>query len=165
VKLKESLISLGSIAVITALGVWAFFSMSGPTEGLCRVCDRSLHHTVTYRMQVSRGSESACCPRCGMHYQIEHPGEVKKAWATDLMTGRLIDAETAVYVEGGDVAYCTMHSSPVQHHPQGLAVRDFDRCLPTLVAFSSYPEAENYQREHGGEIMDYRSAMERVKGQ
>ncbi len=162
-KFKDAFISLVAIGAITALGVWAFLSVSRPALDLCRVCDRGLHHGVTYRLVLARGNEDACCPRCGMHYQIEHPGAAKRTLATDLKSGQFIAAETAVYVEGGDVSYCTMHSTPVERQPQGVAVRDFDRCLPSLVAFSALREAEAYQREHGGEVLEYQQAMERVK--
>jgi hypothetical protein len=98
-----------------------------------------------------------------MHYQIEHPGAAIKVWATDLASGRFIAAETASYVEGGDIAYCTMHSAPVTRQPQGVAVREYDRCLPSLVAFRSKQNAEDYQKQHGGQVLTYEQAIERVK--
>lgn len=164
-KLKDALISLASIAVITALGAWAYFSISRPAPDLCRVCERGMHKGVTYRLELEKGIEDACCPRCGMHYQLEHPGKAKRALATDLNSGQFIAAEAATYVEGGDVAYCTMHSTPVERHPQGVAVREFDRCLPTLVAFRTRQEADIYRQSHGGDVLDYQQAMERVKAQ
>jgi hypothetical protein len=163
-KFKDALISLASIAAITALGVWAFFSISRPAPDLCGVCERGMHHGVTYRLELARGFEDACCPRCGMHFQIEHPGEIKHALATDLPSGKLIPAESAFYVEGGDISHCTLHEAPVARQPQGVSVRDYDRCLPSLVAFGSRQSAEAYQKEHGGELLDYPQAMEKVKG-
>jgi hypothetical protein len=162
-KFKDALISLLAIGVITALGAWAYLSVSRPSPDVCRVCQRGMHQGVTYRLELASEIEDACCPRCGMHYQIEHPGTVKKALATDLNTGHFITAEKATYVEGGNVAYCTMHSTPVERQPQGVAVRDFDRCLPSLVAFRMRQEAETYQKQHGGEVLEYSQAMERVK--
>ena len=162
-KWKDAAVSLVAIGVVTALGIWAFHSVSRPPQDLCRVCERGLHKGVTYRLELARGHEDACCPRCGMHYQIEHPGAAKKAWATDVTSGAFIAAESAYYVEGGDVEYCTMHSTPVERQPQSVAVRDFDRCLPSLVAFTSKQEAETYQKQHGGQVLSYEQAMEKVK--
>ena len=162
-KLKDVVISLVSIGVITTLGIWAYVSVSRPAADLCRVCDRGLHHGMTYRLELADGPEDACCPRCGMHYQIEHPGAVQEAWATDLNSGQFIAAKTAFYVEGGDIAHCTMHSTPVEREPQGVAVRAFDRCLPSLVAFGTRQEAEAYEKQHGGDVLDYQQALERVK--
>ena len=162
-KFKDALITLVAIGVITALGTWAYLSVTRPAAGQCRVCERGMHQGVTYRLVLASGNEDACCPRCGMHFQLEHPGAAKTVWATDVNTGRFITAETAVYVEGGDVAYCTLHSTPVERQSQGVAVRDFDRCLPSLVAFSTRQEAETYQKQHGGEVLEYAQAVERVK--
>jgi hypothetical protein len=162
-KWKDAAISLGAIGVVTALGLWAFLSVSRPRADLCRMCERGLHAGMTYRLELASGSEDACCPRCGMHYQIQHPGAVRKVWATDLDTGEFIAAESAYYVEGGDINYCTMHSAPVARQPQGVSVRDYDRCLPSLVAFRSRQEAEAHQQRHGGHVLDYTQAMERVK--
>jgi len=162
-KAKEFWITALALGAIAAVSVVAYRYVSQPPRDLCRVCARGLHPGVTYRLELSAGKEDACCPRCGMHYAIQHPGAVKKAWATDLTTGVFIEAESAYYVEGGDVEYCTMHSTPVEREPQGVRVRDYDRCLPSLVAFSSRQEADAYQKQHGGQVLDSRQAMERVK--
>ncbi len=160
---KDALITLAAIGVIAAIGLWAFRSVTRPAPDLCRVCGRGLHGGVTYRLQMRSGHEDACCPRCGMHYQISHPGVVEKALATDLSSGQLIPAESAYYVEGGDIEYCTRHSTPVAHEPQSVAVREFDRCLPSLVAFRTESEAAAYQKQHGGQVLSYQQAMEKVK--
>lgn len=163
-KWKDTLVSLAAIAVITAVGFWAFRSVARPPQGLCNVCDRTLHAGVTYRLELAGRHEDACCPRCGMHYAIQHPGAVQKALATDFNTGHWIAAESAYYVEGGDVEYCTMHSTPVEREPQGVRVREYDRCLPSLVAFRTQPEAVSYQQQHGGRVLSYAQAMESVRG-
>ena len=162
-KWKDAIITLGALAAMAVVSVWAYRHVTRPPEDLCRVCDRPLHAGVTYRMELASGTESACCPRCGMHYQIERPGAIKKAWATDLDSGEFIPAESAYYVEGGDIAHCAVHSGALQRAPQGVSVREFDRCLPTLVAFRTKQEAEGYQRQHGGQVLNYQQAMNEVK--
>jgi hypothetical protein len=162
-KWKDAIITLAALAAIAGVSIWAYRSVTRPPEDLCRVCERTLHGGVTYRLELATGKEDACCPRCGMHYQIEHPGVVKKAWATDLTTGEFIAAGSAYYVEGGDIEYCTMHSSPVERKPQGVSVREYDRCLPSLVAFRTEQEAAAYQRQHGGRVLNYQQAVEKVK--
>jgi hypothetical protein len=98
-----------------------------------------------------------------MHYAEDHPGKIKKLWATDLTSGESIPADTAYYDEGGNIEYCAMHGAAVQRQPQGVSVRDYDRCLPTLVAFKTRPEAETYQKEHGGRVLNYAEAVQSVK--
>jgi hypothetical protein len=163
-KWKDATITLAALAAIAAVSIWAYRSVTRPPADLCQVCMRGLHAGVTYRLELASGTEDACCPRCGIRYQIEHPGAAQKVWATDLNSGKFIAAESAYYVEGGDIEYCTIHSSPVQREPQGVSVRDYDRCLPSLVAFRTPQEAETYRKEHGGQVLNYQQALERVKG-
>jgi hypothetical protein len=162
-KWKDAIITAGALAAMAAVGLWSYRSVTRPPQDLCRVCNRVLHAGVTYRLELASGTENACCPRCGLHYQIEHPGAVKKAWATDLDSGEFIPAEAAFYVEGGDIVYCAVHSAALERQPQGVSVREFDRCLPTLVAFRTQQEAETYQHQHGGRVLNYLQALERVK--
>ena len=87
------------------------------------------------------------------------------AWATDINTGESIPAESATYVEGGDVQYCTHGDQPITRQPQGVSTREYDRCLPTLVAFKTPPEAQAYQQQHGGRVLTYSQALESVREQ
>jgi len=163
-KWKDAAITLIALAAIAAVSVVAYRHESRPPTDQCAVCQRGMHAGVTYRLELKGGTrEDACCPRCGIHYQLQHPDAVGRAWATDLSSGQLIAAEAAYYVEGGDIEYCTMHSTPVQREPQAVAVRDYDRCLPSLVAFRTEQEAAAYQKQHGGQVLDYLHAIGRVK--
>lgn len=161
---REFWITAVAFAAIVAVSVLAYRRVARAPADLCQVCQRSLHAGVTYHLEMADGTrEAACCPRCGMHLQVERPGLVRRAWATDLATSEEIPAATAVYVEGGDVEYCTMHEAPVRRAPEGVAARDYDRCLPTLVAFKIRGEAEQYQAQHGGRVLEGMQAMESVK--
>jgi len=163
-KAKEFWLTALAMAAIAAVSVVAYRHMARPQADLCQVCQRGLHAGVSFRLEMADGTtETACCPRCGMHFMIMNPGKARRAWATDLTSQNLISAESATYVEGGDVEYCTMHSTAVQREPQGVSVREYDRCLPTLVAFRTQTEAESYRVQHGGRILSYEGAVESVK--
>jgi hypothetical protein len=56
-----------------------------------------------------------------------------------------------------------MHDKPVHREPQGVSLRAYDRGLPTLVAFRTSQGAAAYREQHGGEILTYEQALERVK--
>jgi len=164
-KHKETLIT---VIALVAIGVTSFVAYRHEQKrdaSSCPFCDRMVHYGTAYRLSVGNQILVACCPRCGMHYAAKRPGDVQEARATDLNSGELIPAESAYYVEGGDVEYCTLGEHPVQRVPQGVSVRAYDRCLPTLVAFKTRPEAEAYRKQHGGRVLDYAQAMEHVRGQ
>ncbi len=130
---------------------------------LCGVCSRPVHGGMGYHLVTARGSETACCPRCGMHFQLQNPGGVRAAFARDFYSGSEIPAEKAFYVEGGDQQYCA-HVQPVErkelHSTAGLA---FDRCTPPLVAFAREADAVKYRTEHGGRLLTYSGAVESVR--
>jgi hypothetical protein len=101
-----------------------------------------------------------------MHAQVnQSQGIPGAAWATDINTGESVSAESATYVEGGDVQYCTHSDDPMTREPHGVSVREYDRCLPTLVAFKTPQEAEVYQQQHGGRVLSYSQAIASVREQ
>jgi len=165
-KAKETLITLLALLAIGLTSYWAYRYERRPDPHLCAICNRSLHPGMSYRLETRSGrTESVCCPRCGMHYTLQHAGEVQRAWAVDLDSGELIPAQSAYYDEGGEVEYCTHGEQSVQRGPEGVSVRGYDRCLPTLVAFKTRVEADAYQKQHGGRVLDYAQAVESVRAQ
>jgi hypothetical protein len=146
-----------------SVAAYRWEARQGPA--ICQICGRDIPEQTAYRLQTSEGTIRACCPSCAMHYMLHHPNTVRQAWASDFVSGRMIPAGTAYYDEGGDVQYCTASNAPIEREPQGIRVRVYDRCLPTLVAFASRDEAESYRRKHGGRILTYNEALESVRAQ
>ncbi len=162
-KARDLLITAGAVLAIAVAAWMAYRYEARPSAEVCQVCGRKVHAGMNYRLETVHGSEGACCPRCGMHEQVERSGLVKRAWATDFDSRELIPAEAAYYVEGSDTGYCTMGEMPVQREVQGVSVRTHDRCLPALVAFKTRSAAEAFQSRHAGRVLDYQEALESVK--
>ncbi|MGO8792012.1 MAG: hypothetical protein ACLQVL_32130 [Terriglobia bacterium] len=159
-----------ALIALVAIGVTSFFAyryeQRRETAGMCPFCDRMVHPVTSYRLKVNGREVAACCPRCGMHAQVnQERGKPGQAWATDVNTGESVAAESATYVEGGDVQYCTHGDQPVTREPNGVSTREYDRCLPTLVAFKTPQEAETYQQQHGGRVLSYSQALASVQQQ
>jgi len=159
-----------TLVALLALGVacfWAFrHQQRRERGGMCPYCDRMVHSVTAYRLKVGDRVVVACCPRCGMRAQVSRePGKREMAWATDVNTGEQVPAESAVYVEGGDVQYCTHGDQPMVREPHGASTREYDRCLPTLVAFKTPEEANAYQEQHGGRVLSYSQALASVREQ
>jgi nitrous oxide reductase accessory protein NosL len=131
---------------------------------VCQICGRDVMKQTEFHVETTDGPLTACCPRCAMHYMLDHPDQVRGARATDYASGRVIDAKTAFYDEGGDVQYCTLHQPTVERGPNdGVRERVYDRCLPVLVAFASREEADTYRQQHGGRVLTYQQALESVR--
>jgi hypothetical protein len=166
-KAREIVVTLVALFVIGVTSFFAYrYEQRRETAGLCPFCDRMVHPITAYRLKVGDHVVTACCPRCGMHAQVsQKQGTSGPAWATDVNTGESVAAESATYVEGGDVQYCAHGDQPLAREPHGVSMRKYDRCLPALVAFKSLQEAESYQQRHGGRVLSYSQALASVREQ
>ncbi len=163
-KLRRTLVTLSALAAIGFVCLWAYrYEQRRERAEICPFCDRMVHPMTTYQVKVGNRILTACCPRCGIRAQLNQ--SQKPGTATDLNTGEKIRAESAVYVEGGDIQYCTHGTHPVAREPNGVSLREYDRCLPTLVAFKTQSEADAYRDQHGGRVLSYAQALESVKQQ
>lgn len=164
---RDMIVTMVALAAIGLTSFWAYrYEQRREMAGTCPFCDRMVHSTTAYRLKLGDRVVEACCPRCGMRAQVnqEH-GNGGMAWATDVNTGEDIAADSAVYVEGGDVQYCTHGAQPMMRDPHGASTRQYDRCLPTLVAFKTPQEAKAYQEQHGGRVLSYAQALASVREQ
>jgi hypothetical protein len=166
-KTREIVVTLIALLAIGATSFFAYrYEQRREMAGMCPFCDRMVHPVTAYRLTVNGHEVAACCPRCGMHAQMnQEQGKPGQAWATDVNTGESVAAESATYVEGGDVQYCAHGDQAVTREPHGVSVREYDRCLPTLAAFKTPQEAETYQQQHGGRVLSYAQALASVQEQ
>ena len=163
---KRAFITVVVIALAVGVAFLAHRWEASKQPTVCQICGRMIPRQTAFRIDRARGTIYACCPRCAMHHMIDHPGEARKEWATDLDSGHLIPAQSAYYDEGGDVQYCTRQHPAMERVPdQGVKMRVYDRCLPVLVAFADKDEAEAYREQHGGRVVTFNQALEDVRNQ
>jgi NosL len=162
---RLSIIILG-IALAVGM-VWVIHRELTPKQpAVCEICGRGIMKQVEFQIETAHGPIYACCPGCALHHIVNNPGEARNELATDFNSGRLIPARSAFYDMGGDVQYCTRHDPSIQRVPgQGVEMRVYDRCLPTLVAFSSKGDAEAYQKQHGGRVVTFDQALQDIRKQ
>lgn len=152
-----------SIAVIvTLIGVGALVLLRTPS-GVCDVCGRDACRAMTFVVSRRGPDKKVCCPRCGLFYVAHHPG-TRALTATDFATGQPIDAAGAVYVEGSDASLCASPESNADPLHGTAAYARFDRCLPSVLAFSSEREAAAFIREHGGRVVSLDDLRQTVPG-
>ncbi|MCS7158257.1 MAG: nitrous oxide reductase accessory protein NosL [Blastocatellia bacterium] len=157
--------TMSGLLVILVLGIGGYAVISRVRrEGaaMCQVCSRPIHRGQMFVLQLDNGKrERTCCPRCGLHFEQRAPERVRAAWATDFASGRLIEAERAVYVEGSDIMTCC-RPTPLRE-PGIVYERHWDRCLPSLIAFEREADARAFQAEHGGRVLTYLESMTSVR--
>jgi hypothetical protein len=162
---KQSGVLVG-LAVIILAGLGGYFVWAGRIAGgkqLCDICNREMHPEAAFTTVGDHGAaRRTCCPRCGLRAVLVHGGRAVQA--TDFATGKPIPAKTAVYLEGSDIMECCS-TSGFRAAEGTYQVIEFDRCMPSLVAFSSREEAEGVRQKHGGEIITFDQARQSVERQ
>jgi len=119
----------------------------------CAVCQRDECRTLAFRMVLPDGKRmETCCPRCGLHYLAVHHLTAKSIEVTDCATGKFIEGGPATFVNGSDVSACA--AMEVRRDAYGCcAVKGYDRCLPSVIAFRERAAATAFAKEHGGQLM------------
>lgn len=160
---KSILVTVAAVVALAGLTLVAYRWEAPKHPPICQICGRDVPRQTEFHLDTTEGNLTACCPRCAMHFMLDHPGKIRGAQATDYASGRLIPAKSAFYDEGGDKQYCTLHLPEIERGSEdGVRQRVYDRCLPVLVAFGSQEEAEAYRRQHGGRVLTYDQAIQSV---
>ena len=144
--------SVLGLAVLVTVGLvagymgWRVYSSS--RESTCNVCMRGIHvHTKTVA-DVGGRREEFCCPTCALTAARQTGEAVQFVEFTDYIT------HGAILVRGSDVNPCIEHEHEMVRDQERLPVpMDFDRCSPSVLAFGDRPTAEEFVRNHGGELL------------
>ncbi len=153
---KQILRALAALALVAAVSSFLYLQWDEPST--CDVCNRPTHEETFYRIHLESGeTKNVCCPRCGLRFQ-EGREDVVLAEVTDFYTRRLVDAAVAYYVENSPVHFCS-HANVHEDRSGGQYQVAWDRCLPSLIAFSSRQAAEKFQGENGGDIKNYQELL------
>ena len=130
----------------------------------CQLCAEEIHPSMGYIVNLTDGGKlQTCCPTCGLRFEAHDPTKVASASATDYATRKIIDADSAYFVEGSDVPHCDPDKM-MRNEVGDIYTMDWHRCYPSLVAFSSRAAAETFQAHHSGRIVTRAEAMEFIKG-
>lgn len=130
----------------------------------CDVCGREIHagHESIVLMKTGKKLQ-ACCPRCALHHERHHPGQVTGVLVADHRTGEKVRAQDAVYVEGSDEMPCMPESATPPRDPGVEYQMAYDRCVPSLLAFKEEVAARRFLAAHGGRLLSYGQVLESVK--
>jgi hypothetical protein len=154
------LIQIGVVLGLIGLMVFVGYHVYDQGEPLCDICHRPIHQANGYTIQLESGETiQACCPRCGLRFQLGRT-DVVATWTVDYPTGETLDAADAFYVENSTVNLCRLHDELLHRDAQGGQYDlDWDRCEPGLIAFRLREDAAAFIRANGGELRTYRQLL------
>jgi hypothetical protein len=158
--------AVGGFIVIVLAGTIGYLVWTGRVAGgkpVCDICNRQLHPAAGFTTVAADGAKhTACCPRCGLRTILNRGGRALDA--IDFATGKEIPAGPAFYLEGSDIMECC-ETIGFRADEALYGAIQYDRCMPSLVAFSRLEDAERVRRDHGGRIMTLEEASQSVARQ
>ena len=163
----------GFIALLVVLfvlgGAWYLVSHRQPK--VCPFSGREIHPQTRALVTIGGRRYETCCVRCAIIEAQQTGKPLRVLKVADFETRKLIDPESAWFVEDSGVNLC-MRMAPAVKSPgrESVYVRTFDRCSPSVLAFSSEQQARGFIAQHGGilkRIADLRAeaAKTTAKGQ
>jgi hypothetical protein len=95
-----------------------------------------------------------CCPACAMseHQQSGKPVEIVEL--TDYLDGKSLKPQGSYVVRNSDLNPCLDHHPAVGENSQPLQAH-YDRCAPSVLAFSDRASAAGFASSHGGQVMKF----------
>jgi len=128
--------------LIVLCSAFFLFSYAAEREG-CVVCGMylDLYEITRYELRFKDGtSQSTCSLACAAGLIRDNRKKIKTIRVADFLTGKLIDADKALILEGSDIPGVMSYTS--------------------RVAFPSREAALSMQKEHGGKIITFDEALE-----
>ena len=121
-------------------------------QNVCQICWRPVHSSMLTVGEVNGEETRFCCPACALTTAQQTGKPVRLTRLTDFNSNQPLDPKAAFLVRGSDVNL-DMHSQPLVDQEKRPVPVHFDRCTPSILAFRSREEAQAFQRDHGGELL------------
>ena len=155
-------ISVAAVVVLVVFGVMAYLgwsTLATRENNACAACDRPLHRESAVRAQVQGESRHFCCAACVIWAERQGGAEARITEVSDYLSGAALNPSEAVFVVGSNVNHCLRQHSIFE--PQRAALDqartasslDFDRCSPSVLAFSSRSAAVQFAERQGGRLL------------
>jgi hypothetical protein len=165
--MKSRIISLAVLAVVVGL-VAAVTAprlrqwWMAPPHGYCPICRRHEHGDSVVKLQAKgEGVIEACCLSCALSYGRQTSKPVTILSVTNHETGKPLQPDTATFVVGSDVSPCTHNAQQLRIEGAALPVQ-WDRCLPSILAFAARESADAFHAQHGGTLRSFQELTQQA---
>lgn len=140
------------LAFALGLGYAGWRMVRTDSEGeICLTSGRPIHTNMRTVAFVGNKRQVFCCPTCALSAGTQTHNPVRFDQVADYETGHSLRPIDAFAVEGSGVIPCLRPHEMANR--DGLVVpMDFDRCSPSILAFSSRSSAEKFASEYGGRV-------------
>lgn len=151
---------LGVAGGVAAPRAWRWWT--APPAGYCPICRRHEHQGSLVKVRAEgEGVTDVCCLSCALAYGRQTARAVTIVSVTDQESGKPLNPDAATFVLGSDVSPCTHDAQELRLEGEALPVQ-WDRCLPSILAFASRERAERFRGQHGGHLQSLRELTEKA---
>jgi nitrous oxide reductase accessory protein NosL len=127
--------------------LFCFIMFQGPAlageRRECSLCGMYLdqYESTVHVIVFKDGTrQETCSLACAAKVYAKEKARIKTVLAADFLTGSIMDAERAVYLEGSDFPGVMSYTS--------------------RIAFRSKDDAKTFQKKHGGKIVTFTAALQ-----
>ena len=160
---KSWIASLLAVFVLAGVGYTAWHFVAERRAQSCKACMRPVHSHMKTVANLDGDRAVYCCPACALSEHQQSGKQVQVVELTDYLSNRPARPESSFVVRNSDVNPCLQHHPAVGENSQPLQAH-FDRCSPSVLAFSDRNAAGAFAREHGGQVLrftDFASEFQR----
>jgi hypothetical protein len=150
----KSKLPLGvSVALALIVGALAgsWFVAYRQAPAFCQISGRPIQANMLTLVKVDGKLRYACCARCPLTLAERTHQKIQILEVTDYLTGKRLRAQDAFFVDGSSMEMCSGPRVRVDQYRTPY-MRLFDRCSPSLLAFGSKQDAEDFIKTYGGQL-------------
>ena len=150
-RIRTNFIGILAVVVVLAVLGGAWYLVSHRQPKVCPFSGREIHPQARALVTIGGRRYETCCVRCAIIEAQQTGKPLRVLKVADFESGRLIDPDSAWFVENSNVNLC-MRMAPAVKSPgrESVYVRTFDRCSPSELAFPSEQQARGFIAQHGG---------------
>ena len=148
----QQMLGLGIVLALALVLGYAGWRMRSPSQAVaCQACGRAIHANMRTVAFVGGKREVFCCPTCALSAGAQTHEGVRFEQLADYETGHALKPADAYAVEGSNVIPCVRSHQMLNRDGQPVPI-EFDRCSPSIIAFTNRASAESFASEHGGQV-------------
>ena len=137
--MKKTWLNIGALIVLATLTL----ALSGKPR--CSMCSKTINPRTNGRVELVDKVNPTCCVHCTLMLamRLNKIGQkVTGAYVRDFDSGAEVLDRLAYYVLNSKIVPC---------------------CVPSIISFADKTDAQQFQRDHGGEVLDYNGIMAGMK--
>lgn len=142
----------GLAVIVAALGGGWYLLHQEQTK-ICPFSGRPIHPQTRAFVAIGGKKYETCCVRCAIIEAQQTGKPLRILKVADFETRKLLDPASAWFLVDSSVDFCA-RMAPMTKNPdnEDIYFPAFDRCSPSILAFSSEKQARAFIAKHGGTI-------------